>query len=133
EPAANGSFTSRQLTRFTGDNGVEIGRMAWSFDGQALVFERGGEPNPRDLPLGGTPPQLWMIAIGDTTPKLIGDGSGPAMAPKANMVAYSARTSIVLMPIDGGGKPQTIVRDLGRDGSLAWSPDGSRLAFVSSR
>ena len=52
KPRRNGSFASRQLTRYTGDIGVEIGTMAWSFDGRALVFERGGEPNPRSLPLG---------------------------------------------------------------------------------
>src|SRR3954469_19022092 len=85
EPGANGSFTARQLTRFTGDIGVEIGALAWTFDGQTLVFERGGEPNPRNLALGSTPGQLWTISLGDTTPRLIGDGSSPAMAPKANI------------------------------------------------
>jgi dipeptidyl aminopeptidase/acylaminoacyl peptidase len=133
EPGANGAFTSRQLTRFIGDDGLEIGSLAWTFDGQALVFERGGDPNPRDLPLGSTPGQLWTISLSDTTPRLIGDGNSPAMAPKANMVAYVARNSIVLTPLDGSAKPQTIVRDLGRDGGLAWSPDGSRIAFASSR
>ncbi len=54
EPSANGSFASRQLTRFTGDLGVEIEAPVWSFDGQTIVFVRGGEPNPRDLPLGST-------------------------------------------------------------------------------
>jgi dipeptidyl aminopeptidase/acylaminoacyl peptidase len=133
EPGANGSFTSRQLTGFSGDLGVEIGTVAWTFDGQALVFERGGEPNPRDLPLGSTPGQLWTISLGDTVPRLIGDGSSPAPSPTAKTVAYIARNSIVLSQLDGGDKPQTVVRDLGRDGALAWAPDGSRIAFVSSR
>src|SRR5690349_19043641 len=99
EPGPNGSFTSRQLTRFNGDIGVEIGQFAWTFDGEALVFERGGEPNPRDLPLGSTPGQLWTIALGDTTPRLVGDGSSPALAPKTKTVAYIARNSIVLAPL----------------------------------
>ena len=133
EPSANGSFSSRQLTRFTGDLGVEIGNLVWSFDGQTVAFVRGGEPNPRDLPLGSTPAQIWAMSLGDTTPRLIGDGGSPTPAPNANNIAYVARNSIVLVALDGSGKPQVLVRDMGRDGSLAWSPDGTRIAFVSNR
>jgi len=133
EPSANGSFTSRQLTRFSGDLGVEIEAPVWSSDGQTLVFVRGGEPNPRDLPLGSTPAQIWAMSLRDTTPRLIGDGSSPTPAPNGNSVAYVARNSIVVTSLDGTGKAQVVVRDLGRDGSLAWSPDGTRIAFVSNR
>src|SRR4029079_694005 len=43
EPSGSGSFTSRQLTNYPGDLGVEIEDLEWSFDGQTIVFIRGGE------------------------------------------------------------------------------------------
>ena len=133
ERATNGAFASRQLTKYSGDIGVEIGSLVWSADGGSLVFERGGEPNPQSLPLGTAPGQLWTMTLSDTAPRLIGDGGSPAIAPKANVVAYAARNSLILTSLDGSGKPQPVVRDMGRIGSLTWSPDGSRIAFVSSR
>jgi dipeptidyl aminopeptidase/acylaminoacyl peptidase len=133
EPAGDGSFKPRQLTRFTGDIGIEIGTPIWSADGDRVFFERGGDPNPQSLPLGTTREQIWTMALSDTAPALIGDGTGLAVSPKGKRVAYTAGNSILLASIDGSGKPETLVRDLGRDASLAWSPDGSRIAFVSAR
>ncbi|MGI8507949.1 MAG: S9 family peptidase [Gemmatimonadaceae bacterium] len=133
EPAGAGAFKPRQLTRFTGDIGIEIGTPIWTADGERVFFERGGEPNPQSLPLGTPHEQLWTMALSDTAPTVIGDGTGLVVAPKGRSVAYTAGNSILLAAIDGSGKPQPVVKDQGRVASLAWSPDGSRIAFVSAR
>jgi dipeptidyl aminopeptidase/acylaminoacyl peptidase len=132
ERAANGSYQARALTRYAGDDGLEIENLSWSHQGNAVVFTRGGPANPRSLPLGSTPSQVWTMAVGDTAPRLLGDGGSPVMSPKGDAVALMARNEIVLQRLDGG-RPVPLVRDRGRDGSLAWSPDGTRLAFSSNR
>ena len=37
------------------------------------------------------------------------------------------------MSLDGKGKPERLFFDRGHDRHLVWSPDGSKLAFVSNR
>jgi dipeptidyl aminopeptidase/acylaminoacyl peptidase len=134
EPAANGSYTSRRLTKYTLDDGSEIGDLSWRPNGEGVVFTRGGAANPSSLPLGAATTQLWTMALGDSAPRLLGDGRAPAISPKGDAIAYVARNEIVLARLDGGAaRPEPLVRERGRDGSLVWSADGSRLAFVSAR
>ncbi len=132
EPGTGGSYSSHALTRYSGDDGLEIGDLAWASGGTAVVYTRGGPANPRSLPLGSPPSQLWTMALGDTAPRLLGDGGAPAISPKGDVVAYITRNEIVMQRLDGG-RPEPLVRDRGRDGGLAWSPDGQRLAFSSNR
>src|SRR5271170_7330799 len=37
------SFTSRQLTNYPGDDGIEIGDIAWTPDAESIVYVRGGD------------------------------------------------------------------------------------------
>ncbi|MFN2627050.1 MAG: prolyl oligopeptidase family serine peptidase [Gaiellaceae bacterium] len=43
------------------------------------------------------------------------------------------RTQIFVVPADGSGEPEQLTSGDWENGSPAWSPDGSRIAFVSSR
>jgi len=67
----------------------------------------------------------------------------PRIAPHGRSAAYVSwrlereendyASAIWLVPLDGSGKPRRLTKGEKQDGSPRWSPDGSRLAFVSNR
>ncbi len=134
EPTAAGTYHSRALTTYTGDDGVEITDLVWRPDGQGLIYHRGGASNPGDLALGAAPEGLWAIDVSGTgAPRTFGEGHEATISPAGDRVAYIGHGGITIAPVTGAGPTEVVVHDRGSDRSLVWSPDGARLAFVSDR
>jgi dipeptidyl aminopeptidase/acylaminoacyl peptidase len=140
EPAADGSYKSRQLTTYAEDDGQDLGQLAWAADGETIVYTRGGDlefinasyPNPQNNPQG-VEQNLWAISASGGTPKKLAEGHSAAIAPKSGTVAYVFKNQIYSVSLDGSDKPQQLIHANGNLGSLRWAPDGSKLAFVSRR
>jgi dipeptidyl aminopeptidase/acylaminoacyl peptidase len=136
------AFTPLQVTRYTEDDGQELTQLTFSPDGTRLVFVVGGDhdanwpaegnlaPNP-----GSSAEQpavaIWTVPLAGGEVRKIDEGDEPAISARGQLV-YTKDHHVWSAPLEGG-KPEQLFFDRGKNGELRWSPDGSRLAFVSDR
>ncbi len=97
-------------------------RPQWSPDGSRIVFQAGGSIYVVPA-LGGTPQRLAQ-------PSRPGSWvAHPTLSPDGRTLAYVEDWSIYLRPVEGG--PARLITSQQAAHSLAWSPDGEWIAFVS--
>ena len=157
--AAAPDFKAVRITRFLDDNGIDVSSVQLSDDGSIAIFVRGSAQNrqgwvanPSHDPAGpdravwaartdGT--GAWRLAsLANTEPAQPGfgsRGSGPELSPDGKHVVFARDGQIYharvargnTAAIDTGGVP--FIKEWGRQSNPVWSPDGSKLAFVSTR
>jgi dipeptidyl-peptidase-4 len=145
--AAAPDFKPARLTNFMEDNGVDLTAVSLSADGSTAVFVRGGAANrqgwiadPGHDPDGGDR-AIWAVRTTGGTPAIrVAEGQAPTVSPDGKWVLYTkdnqiyrARTTKTAPPtrMDTGGIP--FIKLWGSNGQPRWSPDGSKISFVSMR
>jgi len=130
-------FVARRLTAYSQDDGQELSSLQFSEGAGYIIYVRGGSknragvsPNPTSNPAGAEQ-DVWAIAWTGGDPRKIDAGHDPQISVRGT-IAYTRDAQIWLAPLDGSDKPrQLVIR--GDNFSQQWSPDGTKLAFVSSR
>jgi dipeptidyl aminopeptidase/acylaminoacyl peptidase len=130
-------YKGRRLTNYRADDGQDIVDLRWSPDGRYIAYVRGeglnarGEyPNPLHDPKG-TRQVVYVIAAAGGEPKEMGEGVSPAVA--SDRVFFVHAGQIMAGPIESKEKAKHLIHARGQADDLRLSPDGARLAFVSSR
>ena len=132
-------YQGKPVTSYAEDDGQEIGELQWTPDARAIAYVRGGDlndkgeyPNPQAL-VAGVEQAVWIVPVTGGTPRRIGEGNAPAVAPKGDRVAFLRRGQVWWASLTDTSAAEQLVHARGRAGSLRWSPDAAKLAFVSDR
>jgi len=137
------AFEPRQLTKFDVDDGQELTAVSLSRDGDFVVFVRGGESgsnwdqrvpvNALSMPVA---PKLQLLCApfaGGEVRLLAEEADSPAISPRGDVVAFLKGGQAWIARLDGSSPAAPLLATRWSTGTLTWSPDGSKLAFVSSR
>jgi dipeptidyl aminopeptidase/acylaminoacyl peptidase len=135
-------FAPRRLTNYMADDGQDVTSVSVSPDGKYVVYLRGGDfgsnfddampVNPTGMP--AIPKvQIWSVPFAGGEPSALGEGESPVISSTSDAVAFERDRQIWGARIDGSAAARTLFTARGSNGSALWSPDGTKLAFVSSR
>ena len=140
------AFTPVRVTNFTKDDGIDLSGVRISDDGTTVVFVRGGAPNrdgwianPNANP-DGPERAVWAARTAGGPAFRVAEASSPELAPDGSSILfikdgqiYRAKVTAVkpASEIDRGNKP--FIKEWGTQSAPQWSPDGRKVAFVTTR
>lgn len=136
--ATQQAWQPQKVTDFTLDDGQAISNLILKENSKEIIFVYGGAPNrrgempnPTSHPDGAKRLILKISAAGGEIDTLA-MGSAPTMNASGSQLAFLQKGQVWFYDFETS-KAQSAFTIRGSAGNLRWSPDGSKLAFTSSR
>lgn len=132
-------FAEKKITNFTGDDGQDINSLVFTNDNKELIFVRGGAPNnkgetPNPQALQSDPDRaLWIVGTDGSAPRKLTKGYYPKPSPNGKELAFLNSGQVWTIRLDSAKDAQKLFQARGSQSEIRWSPDGSKMVFISGR
>ena len=139
-------FAARQITHYSADDGQEIDSLRITPDSKTLVYSRGSELNAAQASANPTSnvkapeQQVWAVDIAGGQPRLLGamgvsdeDAEDIELSPDGAFALWAGKKQIWIAPVSSRTPVRLLCAMRGDNDQPKWSPDGTRVAFVSTR
>jgi dipeptidyl aminopeptidase/acylaminoacyl peptidase len=139
-------WSAKKITGFDQDDGQEIDELAWSPQGDYLLFVRGGDfenggenPNPASE-LKRPSQDVWRVAFDGKPAVKLFEGKSPKISSQNKIIFLRGNQVFQVNDLqEGTGAYSTslqtsvLIEQKGKQSDLTWAPDGQSFAFVSRR
>lgn len=141
----NAGGTVHRVTPYTADDGLDIDDVSVLSSDDAVIYARGGVSDNGQgdniNPLSKLPPPVrtvYIAPLNGGAPVTVGEGLRGTVSPKNDTVAWVYNNNLMTAPLQRSGATYTVgkatqlaIRGTVQD--IAWSPDGSQIAFTNNR
>jgi dipeptidyl aminopeptidase/acylaminoacyl peptidase len=134
------TFEPEKLTEFNEDDGQEISSLQFTPDGKWLVFVRGGDHgggnasstvNAQNLPKLPKV-EIWKINLAEGKAEAVTEADDPFVG-APNQLSYLKGGQVWTVDLESSTNPYQLIEAKGNVIYAQYSPDGTKLAFVSDR